>query len=76
MPREIRFKKQYKPIGFGDRPDTRTVEGHRNALQEAADTRDYNRMMKGLAAKREAEHGGLLSKLMSVLGVGSRSRIR
>jgi len=76
MSRKIQFKKQYKPIGFGDRPDPGTVEGHRNAMQEAAEDREYNRTMKELAAKREAEHGWLLSKLMSVFGVRSRSRIR
>jgi hypothetical protein len=26
MTRKISFKKQYKPIGFGDGPDSRTVE--------------------------------------------------
>jgi hypothetical protein len=48
MTRKIRFKKQYKPIGFGDGPDSRTVEGHQAAMQEAAETRRYNRMMKEL----------------------------
>ena len=33
--------KQYKPIAFGDRPDPGTVEGHRNAMSEAAETRRY-----------------------------------
>ena len=52
--------KQYKPIGFGDRPDPGTVEGHQNALAEAAETRRYNRRMKELAAQDEAQRGGLL----------------
>jgi hypothetical protein len=39
MPRKIKFTKQYKPIGFGDRPDPDTVEGHLNAEAEAAETR-------------------------------------
>ena len=43
--------KQYKPIAFGDRPDSGTVEGHRNAMAEAAETRAYNRRMKELAAQ-------------------------
>jgi hypothetical protein len=30
-----------QPIGFGDRPDPGTVEGHRNAMDEAAETRRY-----------------------------------
>jgi hypothetical protein len=48
--RKIEFKKQYKPIGFGDRPDPGTVEGHRNAMDEAAETRRYNMRMKELEA--------------------------
>jgi hypothetical protein len=43
MAREIRFKKQYKPIGFGDRSDPGTVEGHLNSIEEAAETRRYDR---------------------------------
>ena len=38
--------KQYKPIKFGDGPDPGTVEDHRNAMIEAAETRKYNRRMK------------------------------
>jgi len=33
------FKRQYKPIGFGDPPDSRTVEGKRLAAMKAAETR-------------------------------------
>jgi hypothetical protein len=32
--------KPYEPIGFGDRPDLETLEGHRNAEAEAAETPD------------------------------------
>jgi hypothetical protein len=46
--REVRFKKQYKPIGFGDRPDPDPVEGHLNAKAQAAETRQFNRRMKEL----------------------------
>jgi hypothetical protein len=38
MPQKIKFTKQYKPIGFGDRSDPDTVEGHRNKMIEAAET--------------------------------------
>jgi hypothetical protein len=38
MAQKIRFKKQYKPVGFGDIPDLGTVEDHRNAMREAAGT--------------------------------------
>jgi hypothetical protein len=56
--REVRFKKQYKLIGFGDRPDPDTIEEHLNAKAEAAETRQYNRRMKELAAQVEARRGG------------------
>jgi hypothetical protein len=72
MSREIRFKKQYKPIGFGDRPDPGTVEGHRNAMDEAAETRRYNRRMKELAAEDVAKRDGWLSRILSFMS----SRIR
>ena len=63
MPQKIKFKKQYKPIGFGDGPSKDTVEGHRNAMAEAAETCGYNRMMKELAAQDEARRQGLFMKV-------------
>jgi hypothetical protein len=54
--------KQYKPIGFGDRPNPGTLEGHRNAMIEAAEKRQYNRRMKELAAEDEAKRKSFLSK--------------
>jgi len=71
MLRKIRFKKQYKPIGFGDRPDPGTVEGHRNAMREAADTRDFNRRTKELNENRQVQRTGLMSRLRRFLGVGN-----
>jgi len=59
VPQRIKFKKQYKPIGFGDRPSKDTVEGHRNAMAEAAETRRYNRMMKELEAEKASRRGPL-----------------
>jgi hypothetical protein len=47
--------KQYKPIGFGDRPDPDTVEGHRNRMAEAAKIPTYNQRRKELAAEDEAK---------------------
>jgi hypothetical protein len=44
-------------------PDSGTVEGHQKAMAEAAETRQYNRMMKELTAKREAG-GSLTSRLL------------
>jgi hypothetical protein len=67
MPRKIKFTKQYKPIKFGDRPDPGTVEGHRNAMIEAAETRAYNRRMKELAAEDAEKRVGLLSRLLKLL---------
>jgi hypothetical protein len=55
--------KQYKPIGFGDRPDPDTVEGHLNAEAEAAETRRYNRRIKELAAEAKLRREGMLSKV-------------
>jgi hypothetical protein len=55
--------KQYKPIKFGDGPDPDTVEGHRNKMIEAAETRAYNRRMKELAAEDKLRRESLLSKV-------------
>jgi hypothetical protein len=64
--------KQYKPIKFGDRPDPGTVEGHRNAMAEAAETRAYKRRMKELAAEDAARREGLLSKVFGFFFSKSR----
>jgi len=63
---------QYKPIGFSDRPDPDTVEGHRNAMMEAAENRQHNRRMKELAAADAAKREGLLSKVTSFFTSSSR----
>jgi hypothetical protein len=60
------------PSDSGDRPDPGTVEGHRNAMAEAAETRDYNRRMKELAAEDEAKRPSLLSKVMGFLSSKAR----
>jgi hypothetical protein len=44
--RKVKFTKQYKPIKFGDRPDPGTVEGHRNAMAESAETRAYTLFLR------------------------------
>jgi hypothetical protein len=64
VPRKIKFTKQYKPIGFGDRPGPGTVEGHRNAIAEASETRAYNRRMKELAAADIERRSGLISRML------------
>jgi hypothetical protein len=69
MPKRIKFTKQYKPIGFGDRPDPGTVEGHLSAMEEAAETRRYNKRMKELEAQDEAKRRGLLSRIMRLFPI-------
>ena len=66
--------KQYKPVKFGDGPDPGTVEGHRNRMIEAAETRAYNRRTKELAAEDEARREGVLSKVFGFLTRKSRRR--
>jgi hypothetical protein len=67
VPEKIRFKKQYKPIGFGDGPNRDTVEGQRNAQAEAAETRRYNQAMKELEAEK-ASRRGLLARVLGFSG--------
>jgi hypothetical protein len=69
---KIKFKKQYKPIRFGDRPDPGTVEGHRAAMAEAAETRAYNRRMKELAVQDAERRVGLLSRVFGFFTSKSR----
>jgi hypothetical protein len=74
VPQKIKFTKQYKPIGFGDKLDPDTVEGHRNAeaAAEAAETRRYKRRMEDLAAEDAARREGLLSKVFGFFFSKSR----
>ena len=53
MPRKPGLKKQYKAVGFGDPYDPRTVDGHRNAVKEARETREYNKRVKEIEAEQE-----------------------
>ena len=55
MPRPVRFRKQYKPIGFGDAYDPRSVEGHRNAVHDAIENRRADRELKELEEQHEVE---------------------
>ena len=72
MSRAIRFKKQYKPMGFGDAPDPRTVEGHQAAMQEAAETRRYNRRLKELVAEDERRKPGLVTRFLRFMRITRR----
>jgi len=60
-------RSKYKPIKFGDGPDPDTVEGHRNRMTEAAETRRYDKRMKELAAEDEARRVGSLSRSAWIL---------
>jgi hypothetical protein len=79
VPQKIKFTKQYKPIGFGDRPNPGTVEGHLNAMEEAAETRRYNKRMKELEAEdadRRRRRGGPVSKVLGFLSAILKKPIR
>lgn len=64
MARPIRFRKQYKPIGFGDAYDPRSVEGHRNAVHDAIENRRADRELKTLEAVGETTSPIGLGRLM------------
>jgi hypothetical protein len=72
--REVRFNKQYKPIGFGDRPDPHTVEGHLNGKAEDAEDRQYNRRMKELAVEDAKRRAGVLARIIEFFTPKPRRR--
>jgi hypothetical protein len=55
MTSRITFRRQYKPVGFGDPPDPRTVDGMRLSRRRAAETARFNRM------REEEEQGARAS---------------
>jgi hypothetical protein len=52
----IKFKKQYQPVGFGDKASGKSVEGRRIAALTAAETRRFNQMVKERKEAEEAEN--------------------
>jgi hypothetical protein len=63
-----RFTKQYKPMGFCDRDDKRSVDAHLRVKAEAKETRIYNRRMKELEAQDAMKRSdGILSKVVKFL---------
>jgi hypothetical protein len=62
----IKFRKQYKPVGFGDAPSARTAEGKRIAAQKAAETRAFNRIVKD-RQEAEAMDQGLQARLLRLV---------
>jgi hypothetical protein len=43
--RRIKFTKQYKPMGFGERDDRGSVEAHLRAEAHAKEMRRFNKRM-------------------------------
>ena len=64
MSRKIKFTKQYKLMGFGDRDDKGSVEAHLRAKAETREMRQYNTRMKELEAEDARRRGGILTKVM------------
>ena len=63
---KIEFKKQYQPVGFGDKPSGKSVEGRRIAALKAAETRRFNQMVKERKEAEEAENGWIARTLRFV----------
>ncbi|MGF7183699.1 hypothetical protein [Tunturiibacter psychrotolerans] len=74
MAAKIKFKKQYKPMGFGDRDDKGSVEAHLRAKAEARETRQYNKRMKELEAEDARRRGGILTRVMRFFSSKHRTR--
>jgi hypothetical protein len=61
--RKIKFTKQYKPMGFGDRDDRGPVEAHLRAEAHAKEMRRFNKGMTELDAENAQRRGGFLTKV-------------
>jgi hypothetical protein len=48
------LKRRYKPIGFGDPYDSRSVEGHINQVNAAREERQFRKLVEERQAEREA----------------------
>ena len=64
MAEKIKFTKQYKPMGFGDRDDRGSVEAHLRAKEHAIEMRQFNKRMKELDAEDARKRGGILTRVM------------
>jgi hypothetical protein len=74
VPRKIKFTKQYKPMGFGDRDDKGSVEAHLRAKAGAREMRQYNTRMKELEAEDSRRRGGILTRVMQFFSSKHRTR--
>jgi hypothetical protein len=64
MAAKIKFTKQYKPMGFGDRDDLGSVEAHLRAKEHAKEMRQFNKRMKELEAEDTRRRDGLLARVV------------
>jgi hypothetical protein len=64
MAEKIKFTKQYKPMGFGDRDDRGSVEAHLRAKEHAKEMRQFNKRMKELDAEDARKRAGILTGVM------------
>lgn len=64
MSGKIKFTKQYKQMGFGDRDDRGSVEAHLRAEAHAKEMRQFNRRMKELDAEDARRQSGFLNKVV------------
>jgi hypothetical protein len=53
---KIKFKRQYAPVKFGDRPSGKTVEGKRIAALRAAESRRSAQMARESAELEKLEY--------------------
>jgi hypothetical protein len=65
--RNIKFTKQYKPMGFGDGDDRGSVEAHLRAEAHAKEMRRFNKRMRELDAEGAQRRGGLPDQGCAVL---------
>jgi hypothetical protein len=75
MPQKIKFKKQYKPMGFGDRDDRGSVEAHLRAQAHAKEMRQFNKRMKELDVEDARRRDGFLTKGDAFLLVQARDTV-
>ncbi|MGF7180368.1 hypothetical protein [Tunturiibacter psychrotolerans] len=74
MAEKVKFKKQYKPMGFGDRDDRGSVEAHLRAKEQAKDMRQFNKRMKELEAEDARRRGGIITRVMRFFSSKHRTR--
>jgi hypothetical protein len=71
---EVKFTKQYKPMGFGDRDDRGSVEAHLRAQEHAKEIPKFNARMKELEAEDARKRYGILTKVVRFFTSKHRTR--